>query len=265
MIVCRRAQLAAASRSYFLSHETHKHFARKGHYRAGQTPLDLPDMASWYLRPTTAALCAATVLLACTSGVWAQGSASVAASGNAQATASTNGNTISVTGHPCYLPAKPWLRRYSNRGLHMAYAFASGTPIANVVVQWGLGQKYVPLNLCTGSNITFEWNTGSASEIYGLYQIASSTCPSSFADQKLLVTPASSPSATSQVAINLARAGPVSKLRLLPGCDIRCMQSRQHLACLRLNVNMSWHRLEAKQSVSAGQANAYCEDHGRLH
>ena len=146
-------------------------------------------------------LCVAACLgaLLCVS---AQPSASVAASGSGQATASTNGHTISVTG-------SPGCGATDTLGSN-AYAYASGNPIANVVVQWGLGQKYVPLNLCRGSSITFEWNTGNANQLYGLYQLTSATCPASFAEQKLIVTPASSPSTTSQVTVNLAEAGPVS-------------------------------------------------------
>ena len=152
-------------------------------------------------RLSTAALHVAVAVFACALAVHSEDSASVAASGNAQATASTNGQTISVTGSPgCGA-----VDTYGSN----AYAYASGTPIANIVVQWGLGQKYVPLNLCTGSSITFEWNTESASKVYGLYQISSSTCPSSFGNEKLIVTPASSPSATGQVTINLSKSGPV--------------------------------------------------------
>lgn len=147
----------------------------------------LPSLA---LASLTALLCAS-----------AQPSAAVAASGNAEATATADGQTISVTG-------SPGCGATDTLGSN-AYAYASGTPIANVVVQWGLGQKYVPLNLCRGSSITFEWNTGSAEQVYGLYQLNSSTCPASFAAEKLIVTPASSPSSTNQVAINLAAAGPV--------------------------------------------------------
>lgn len=210
-------------------------------------------MARCSLRTDTAVLCAAAIVLACTLGARAQGSASVAASGNARATASENGNVISVAGSPC--PAN-WVTRCNNYVRYRsgtrrrpgcthsavlstgrpgcgatategsnAYAFASGTPVANVVVQWGLGEKLVPLNLCTGSNISFEWNTGSATEVYGLYQIASATCPASFADQKLLVTPASAPSPTNQVSINLAKAGPVCRLSFC-ACSI-CKRTRE--------------------------------------
>lgn len=135
-------------------------------------------------------------------GVQCQGSAAVAASGNARATATQNGETISVTGAPgCGATATAG----SN-----AYAYASGTPIANIVVKWGLNQTYVPLDLCNGSSITFEWNTGDSSQVYGLYQLNSTACPGSFEGEKLIITPASSPSTTNQVTINLSLPGPVS-------------------------------------------------------
>ena len=63
--------------------------------------------------------------------------------------------------------------------------------------------------MCTGYALIFSWNTGNSSLVYGLNQLSSNACPSSFADTHLLITPASSPTPSNTYVYDLYQAGQV--------------------------------------------------------
>ena len=69
--------------------------------------------------------------------------------------------------------------------------------------------NFTQLNMCTGYSVIFTWNTGTPSQVFGLNQIGSDSCPNTFAGTRLLVTSASSPSPSNTYAYNLYQPGPV--------------------------------------------------------
>jgi hypothetical protein len=63
-----------------------------------------------------------------------------------------------------------------------------------------------------GSTVSFKWNTETASKVYSLYQIPSSTCPASASatDVRLITSPASSPNKEGFVSATLNAPATVS-------------------------------------------------------